>query len=194
MTIGSENVYYLMVPEVIIEVGPHPAWLPSPSQTYLFFIIFQNLSKDLFQLKIESHFDILMSTVPPYIGLVVPFLTITEVHHPDIVLTLSHFISSKSEDVPIAYIACLSSSTWKPSLLTYWVVLKGLRQGELRYNNTRFGIFSTKTHHFDLFWPIFGFMTYITLKRWYRPWEHCLEQLCVYHLEYMSCVLHSVNK
>ena len=28
---------------------------------------------DLFQLKIESHFDILMSMVPPYIGLVVPF-------------------------------------------------------------------------------------------------------------------------
>ena len=37
MTIGSENVHYLMVPEVIIEVGPHHASPPSPSQTYLFF-------------------------------------------------------------------------------------------------------------------------------------------------------------
>ena len=37
MTIGSENVHHLMVPEVIIEVGPHPAWPPRPSQTYLFF-------------------------------------------------------------------------------------------------------------------------------------------------------------
>ena len=73
MTIGSENVHYLMVPEVIIEVGPHPASPPSPSQTYLFFMIFQNLSKDFFQLKIESHFNILMSAVPPDIGLVVPF-------------------------------------------------------------------------------------------------------------------------
>ena len=37
MTIDSENVHYLMVPEVIIEVGPHPARPTSPSQTYLFF-------------------------------------------------------------------------------------------------------------------------------------------------------------
>ena len=69
-----------------------------------------------------------MSTVPPYIALVVPFFfTITEVHYPGIALTLRHFASSKSEAAPVAYVTCLSSSIWKPSLLANWVVLKELR-------------------------------------------------------------------
>ena len=53
----------------------------------------------------------LMTTVSPYIALVVPFLMITEVHYPGIALTLRHFASSKSEAVPVAYMTCLPSST-----------------------------------------------------------------------------------
>ena len=66
-----------------------------------------------------------MSTVPPYIALVVPFMTMIVVHHPGKALTLRHFVSSKYEAFPVAYMTCLSSSTLKPSPLAYWVVLKG---------------------------------------------------------------------
>ena len=73
MTIDTENAHYLMIAEITIEVGPNTAWPPKLSQTFLFFMIFQNLSESLFQIKIESHFDKLMSTVPLYIALIVPF-------------------------------------------------------------------------------------------------------------------------
>ena len=73
MTIDSENVHYLMVPEELLKLNLTLPDLQAPVRLTYFFMIFQNLSKDLFQLKIESHLDILMNTLPPDIGLVVPF-------------------------------------------------------------------------------------------------------------------------
>ena len=125
MTIDTEIAHYLIVPEITIEAGPHTAWLPSLSQTFLFFMIFQNFSEGLFQLKIEYYFDMLVSTVPPYTALVVPFFD----YYRDtwsFALTLRHFVSSKSEAVPVAYMIRLSSGTSKPSLVANRVVLKGL--------------------------------------------------------------------
>ena len=116
MTIDTENAHYLMVPKISIEAGPHTAWPPGLSQTFLFLWFFKTFPR-AFQVKIESYFDMLMCTNGP---LVWPL----EVHHPGIALTLKTFCQLRSEAVLIAYMTCLSSSTWKPSLLAYWVVLK----------------------------------------------------------------------